>query len=74
MSPKNPNEKNKETSKGICFGILMGIATVNEGVYADFSGIFLSIKMHIQRTNNARATHKETPLTPTNTNKKACKL
>lgn len=52
----------------------MGIATVNEGVYADFSGIFSSIKTHILRTNNTPATHKETPLTPTNTNKKACKL
>ena len=64
MSPKNPNEKNKETSKGICFGILTEIATVNEGVYADFSGIFSSIKMHVKGTNNARATYKATPLNP----------
>lgn len=42
----------------------MGIATVNEGVYADFSGIFSSIKTHIQNTNDARATHKTTPLNP----------
>ena len=64
MNPKNPSEKNKETSKGICFGILMGIATVNEGFYADFSGIFSSIKTHVQNTNDARATHKTTPLNP----------
>ena len=56
--------KNKETSKGICFGILMGIATVNEGVYADFSGTFSSIKTHIQNTNDARATHKTIPRKP----------